>query len=199
MATFCTDAGHGGRDSGASWHNMLEKDLNLIYTTSLNTTLKKRGHKVYTTREQDINVPSLSTRCRLVNVYQKQNAPAFDAIISVHCNVAAYIENGVYKAKSDRHGFYAIYSQESQKSTKLAETIAQQCDAASVQLNHGGMLSTVQLGRSLAWIHKTTPTAVLLELGFMTNPEELALLKSVDYRAKMVEALAQGIEKYLSI
>lgn len=198
MATFCTDAGHGGRDSGASWHNTLEKDLNLMYTESLNTALKKQGHKVYTTRDTDINVPSLSTRCRLVNAHQKQNAPAFEAIISVHCNVAAYKENGIYKAKADRRGFYAIYSQESEPSSKLAESIAQQCDAASIQLNHGGMLSTAQLGRSLAWIHKTTPTAILLELGFMTNPEELALLQSADYQKKMIQALVKGIEQYIS-
>ncbi len=198
MATFCTDAGHGGRDSGASWHDTMEKDLNLIYTASLNRALKKRGHTVYTTRDRDTNVPSLSTRCRLVNAHQKQKAPEFDAIISLHCNVAAYKENGIYKAKTDRRGFYAIYSQESQKSIKLAENIAKQCDAASIKMNHGGMLSTAQLGRSLAWIHKTTPTAVLLELGFMTNPEELALLQTADYQVKMTEALALGIENYLS-
>lgn len=198
MATFCTDAGHGGRDSGASWHNVLEKNLNLVYTSLLNSALKERGHKVFTTRDRDSNVPNLSTRCRLVNAHQKQQAPEFDAIISIHCNVAAYKENGIYKAKSDRRGFYAIYSQESQKSTQLAKAIAQACDNASLNLNHEGMLSTAQLGRSLAWIHKTTPTAVLLELGFMTNPEELTLLQSSDYQAKMVEALSVGIENYIS-
>ena len=178
MAKICTDAGHGGRDTGAVWQDALEKDLNLLYTLKLNTELKKRGHTVYTTRTSDLQVPPLGTRCRLVNEHHRQQAPKFDLIVSIHCNAAAINENGIYKAVSSRRGLYVIYSQESGASEGAARAVSEQCAADNIHLNHQGMLSTVQLGRTLAWIHKTMPPAILIELGFMTNPEELALLKS---------------------
>ncbi len=199
MAKICSDAGHGGLDSGAVWQDALEKDLNLLYVLKLNTELKKRGHTVFTTRTSDINVPPLGTRCRLVNEHHRQQAPQFDLIVSIHCNAAAVKENGVYKAVSSRHGLYVIYSEESETSRAAAQAVSKQCAAADIQLNHHGMLSTVQLGRALAWIHKTIPPAVLIELGFMTNPEELTLLRSDTYREKMVTTLADGIEQYLSV
>ncbi len=198
MAKICTDAGHGGKDSGAVWQDALEKELNLLYVLKLNAELKKRGHTVFTTRTSDINVPPLGTRCRLVNEHHRQQAPQFDLLVSIHCNAAAVKENGMYKAVSSRRGLYAIYSQESEASRAAAQAVSQQCAAADIHLNHHGMLSTVQLGRTLAWIHKTIPPAILIELGFMTNPDELALLKSDTYRGKLVTSLADGIENYLS-
>ena len=199
MAKICTDAGHGGYDTGAVWQDALEKDLNLLYTLKLNEELKKRGHILYTTPTSDVRVPPLGTRCRLINEHHRQQAPQFDLIVSLHCNAAAINENGVYKAVSSRRGLYVIYSHESEASRKAAMAVSEQCAAANIHLNHHGMLSTVQLGRTLAWIHKTIPHAVLIELGFMTNPEELALLKSKEYQDKMIKTLADGIENYLSV
>lgn len=200
MANLCTDAGHGGGDSGAVWGNVREKDLNLIYTMALNTELKSRGHKVYTTRNSDVNVPSLQTRCDLVNEHHRRKAPQFDAIISVHCNVAAFTDpaTGEIRAAESHRGFYAIYSEESSKSKALAKALASRCAAEGITLKHDGMLSTVALRRALAWIHKTLPPAVLLELGFMTNPEELTLLQHSEYQTRLVAVIADGIESYLN-
>ncbi|MFQ6115840.1 MAG: N-acetylmuramoyl-L-alanine amidase [bacterium] len=199
MAKLCTDAGHGGGDSGAAWHNVLEKELNLDYTLALNEELKRRGHTVYTTRKSDAHVPPLKTRCLLVNEHHRQNAPKFDVIVSIHCNVAAFKDQqtGQYRANQSVRGFYAIYSEESAKSTALAKSIAEQCKAAGITVNHGGILSTIELRRALAWIHQTLPTATLLELGFMTNPEELDLLQQSSYRDKMVSTIANGIEGFV--
>jgi N-acetylmuramoyl-L-alanine amidase len=199
MAFICTDAGHGGDKPGAAWGNVMEKDLNLFYVKDLNTELRERGHTVFTTRESDYNVPELSVRCKLINEHHKKKNPRFDAIISIHCNVCAKKDTGTggYIAIENVKGFYAIYSEESTKSRSLAESIANQCKTNNIVLNHGGTISTLQLGRTLAWIHNTIPTATLLELGFMTNPLELSLLQSTDYRNKMTNILADGIEKFL--
>lgn len=201
MANLCTDAGHGGPDSGAVWNNIREKDLNLAFVLLLNEELKNHGHHVLTTRKSDTHVPPLGTRCRLINAHYKQKAPQFDAIISLHCNVAAVPDEsaaGGYRAVSSRKGLYVIYSAESVKSKQLAESISDRCRQAGIELNHQGMLSTVELGRTLAWIHKTLPPAVLIELGFMTNPEELALLQSADYRQRLIAAIVEGIEGAVS-
>ena len=102
---------------------------------------------------------------------------------------------GGYRAVSSRKGLYVIYSAESAKSKQRAKSVSGQCAQAGIQLNHQGMLSTVELGRALAWIHKTLPPAALIELGFMTNPEELELLQSADYRRRLITAIAGGIEE----
>ena len=199
MATFCTDAGHGSRDSGAAWNGVLEKDLNLVYIQQLNALLKQRGHRVFTTRTSDEHVPDLMTRCKLINLHHSRKAPRFDAIISIHCNVAAYkdVQTGRYVAKSSVRGFYAIYSRESIKSRDLAQSIANEMSRQGVVLKNGGKLSTLELGRSLAWIHKTLPPAVLLELGFLTNPDDLKLLQDPEYQKKVVEAIANALESYV--
>lgn len=199
MANLCTDAGHGGKDSGASWGGVLEKDVNLACTLALNETFKSRGHSVMTTRRSDANVPSLAARCKLINAHHTVNAPHFDAIISIHCNVAATLDQqtGGYKPLESVRGFYAIYSQEAPASINLATAIAQQCKAGGVIVKDDGKISTVQLGRSLAWIHKTLPTAVLLEIGFLTNPEENRLLADEAHRRKLITAIADGIDQFL--
>ena len=196
---LCTDAGHGGSDTGAFWDDVREKDLNLVYTLALNEELKRRGHTIYTTRKSDINVPPLRTRCLLINEHHRRNSPAFDAIISIHCNVAVRKDNqtGEYSALPSHKGFIAIYSQESNQSTLLSKSIAEQYRLDDIVLKHSGMLSTIELGRTLAWIHRTIPPATLLELGFMTNPDELVLLQEEMYRAKIIQTIANGIENFI--
>ncbi|MHB2155864.1 N-acetylmuramoyl-L-alanine amidase [Calditrichota bacterium GD2] len=200
MAVFCTDAGHGGVDSGAVWQGVREKDINLQTTLQLNQWLKQKGHRVFTTRRSDDHVPPLRTRCKLVNAHHRQKAPAFDAIISIHCNVAARFEPSLddYLPLPQRRGLYVIYSEESQTGTQLAQAIARACEEQGIQLAHGGKISTVELGRSLAWIHQTLPPAVLVELGFLTNPEERALLQDASYQQTLIQAIAAGLENAIS-
>ena len=199
MAVICTDAGHGGSDSGAVWEDITEKSLNLRFTQAVNQELKKRGHRIFTTRQGDTDAPPLGTRCKLINAHHQNKSPQFDAIVSIHCNVAASFdsETGKYIANESVKGFYAIYSAESDSSQKLAKGIADSCRKKEISLNHNGMISTIDLGRTLAWIHKTLPPATLLELGFMTNPEELRLLQDENYSAKIVTAICDGIENFV--
>ncbi len=198
MAVICTDAGHGGRDSGASYNGVLEKDINLQFVQKLNDLLKQRGHTVYTTRISDSHVAPLGVRCQLINEHHRLKKPAFDLIISIHANVATHQTSWGYLPDTERHGLYFIYSQESQTGTRLAEILAQTCRNRSVSLAHEGILSTLELGRTLAWIHKTIPVSILTEVGYMTNPAELEQLLSMDYQNKVIYAIAEGIEQYVN-
>ncbi len=197
MAIFCTDAGHGGPDTGAVWGGVQEKDLNLQVTLQLNQFLKERGHRVFTTRKSDQNVPPLRTRCKLINLHHQNNKPSFDAIISIHCNVAAYWDEqkGSYVPIPEQHGLYVIYSAESEAGRHIAQSIAEACTKNDIDLAHEGMLSTKELGRRLCWIHQTKPPAVLVELGFLTNPDELVLLQDATYQQKLILAITQGLEQ----
>lgn len=198
MAIFCTDAGHGKPDTGAVWQGVMEKDLNWQVVRRLNAYLKERGHEVWTTRHDDTDVPPLKTRCRLINRHYELKRPAFDAIISIHCNVAAQWDEikQSYIPLPKHKGLYAIYSAESASGTELAQRIADAVAQKGIPLAHHGLLSTVELGRSLAWIHQTLPPAVLVELGFLTNPEDFENLQKPDYQQQLVEAITAGLEAF---
>lgn len=198
MAAFCTDAGHGGPDTGAVYHDIREKDVNIAITLLLNEELKRRGHTVLTTRKSDDRVPPLITRCRLVNAHFNQGAPHFDAIISLHCDVALRTDEvtGLSQPIPDRQGLYAIYSQESEKSTALAQAVAAATKNHAIQQHHEGILSTIELGRTLAWIHKTLPPAVLIEMGYLTNADDRQMLHDPGFRKTVVTAIADGCEQF---
>ncbi len=199
MGVFCTDAGHGGNDTGAVWGGVAEKDINLQAVLKLNRLLKERGHRVFTTRKDDLRVPPLKTRCRLINAHHQQSNPHFDAIVSLNCNVAAYFDSSLnkYLPVPERRGLYAIYSRESEQGSRLANLIAEQCAKVGIPLSHNGILSTVELGRSLAWIHQTLPVAVLVEMGFLTNEEERNLLQQEDYQLIIVNAISDALQAFV--
>jgi len=125
--------------------------------------------------------------------------PRFDLIISLHCNVAVKKNKSEYLPILDEWGFYAIFDDESTKGRQLAQSLANSCGENGISLYQHGLLSTVQLGRRLAWIHKTNPVSVLTELGFMTNEQELQLLLTATYQQKLIRSLADGIDHYLTV
>ncbi len=200
MASICTDAGHGGSDTGAVFSEIREKDINLPLVLLLNEELKRRNHLVLTTRKSDTGVPPLMTRCRLINAHWNQASPKFDAIISLHCDVAVATDpqTGTMEPITDRRGFYGIYSQESTPGTALAQSIATAAENQDLTLSHDGTLSTIALGRTLAWIHKTLPPSVLIEMGYLTNAEDRQLLLDSTFRRTVVTAIADGVEDFVN-
>ncbi|EKA16131.1 cell wall hydrolase/autolysin, partial [Streptococcus sp. GMD2S] len=78
--TIFLDPGHGGRDSGAFYYNVAEKDLNMQIYRKLRSKLEELGYKVLTSRDSDIDVDFVTERSRMVN---KTNS---DIFISIHFN-----------------------------------------------------------------------------------------------------------------
>ena len=78
--TIFLDPGHGGRDSGAYYYNVAEKDLNMQVYRKLRKKLEELGYKVLTSRDSDIDVDFVTERSRMVN---KTNS---DIFISIHFN-----------------------------------------------------------------------------------------------------------------
>lgn len=81
--TIFLDPGHGGRDSGAYYYNIAEKDLNMQVYRKLRKKLEELGYKVLTSRDSDIDVDFITERSRMVN---KTNS---DIFISIHFNVTS--------------------------------------------------------------------------------------------------------------
>lgn len=196
MYRVCIDPGHGAGDNGAVYKGVQEKDLNLSVSKLLVLQLKDRGFDVEMTRIDDANSPSLSRRIRTVN--QAHGKRPYDAIISIHCNAAAWrAKDGTIKVNPRSRGLFCIHHAKSGKGIHLSACIANTVARDGMQLRGDGIISTQELGRELAWIHKTQPVATLVELGHMTNHNELLLLQDPHYQDQLAASICKGIDLYL--
>lgn len=178
------DPGHGGFDGGATSSNkeVVEKDLVLEISLKLEFYLKQMGYKVLLTREEDkalahAKKEDIHKRVELIN---KSNALLY---VSIHANS--------YPNKSVK-GAQCFYDDRLDENKLLASYIME-------------MLKTIDpynkrqeksiSGKYL--INKSDKIGCLIEVGFLSNSEELALLKTKSYQEKIAYGIFLGILKYL--
>jgi len=173
--TIVIDPGHGGNDSGTIGANgTLEKELALQTAQLLKTQLENVGATVIITRKQDYYL-SLSARVNSAHLY---NA---DAFISIHYDSAA---------QDDVRGITQYYYHYFQKELALEiDNSLQEIDGLK---NRGVHFGNYQVLR-----HNSQPS-VLLELGYLSNPEEEAAVISNDYQQTIVMAIFNGLGNYFS-
>ncbi len=176
------DAGHGGKETGAIYGGVYEKDLNLDIAKRLQRLLKNEGIRVYMTREGDSTV-GLYERSGLAN---RLNA---DLLISVHNNAE------VYPVSS---GTMTLYHPSSAKSKGGLDTWEL---ASIVQMELTGRLRTNNLRTisrpELAVLRTSLMPAVIAEIGYMTSNRELQKLKTPSYREEAAKALKDAALKAL--
>jgi N-acetylmuramoyl-L-alanine amidase len=167
------DAGHGGTDVGATREGIYEKDLTLDIAERLESILKKKGLNVYMVRKSDKYV-SLEER---VEFSEQKNA---DLFISIHVNSSVTPEgNGI-----ETH-YYTPQSYD------FAQVVHKEFAAAINSKDRGLFKSKFYV------INHTTCPSILVETGFISNPEERQELLTKQRKQKTAEALAKGILKYL--
>lgn len=183
------DVGHGGFDSGKIGVNgVLEKDINLQIALKLKKTLEDAGMTVVMTREDDKGLydesasnkkaQDLQRRCDLIN----EQKPLMT--ISIHQN--SYTSPEIKGAQV----FYYTTSSESQKLAEiLQKTLIEQVDTE----NH----REAKANDSYYLLKRTDSVIVIVECGFLSNPQEAEKLSDEDYQQKMVNAICTGINKYL--
>lgn len=176
------DAGHGGKDGGAGNAGVLEKDIDLAIVLALKELFdaSEEDVKVYYTRTDDSN-PSYESRVGLAN---KARA---DLFISVH--------NNSYTSSSEIKGTEVMYSESFEgkfSSQRLAEICMEELTEA-LGSNDRGILE----GDSIFIIKNSEVPVALVEVGFMTNREELKLLNSKTYQKKAAEAIYRAIFRAL--
>ena len=193
--TIFLDPGHGGRDSGAFYYNVAEKDLNMQIYRKLRTKLEELGYKVLTSRDSDIDVDFVTERSRMVN---KTNS---DIFISIHFNAAGStyskasgIQTYSYKDEPDYpskiNKYWHNHPDRMSESRRLATAIH------SSLLAETGAKDAGQLERSFAVLRETAKPAVLLELGYMDNFTENQQIRDSHYQDKLVAGIVKGIQKY---
>lgn len=193
--TIFLDPGHGGRDSGAFYYNVAEKDLNMQIYRKLRAKLEELGYKVLTSRDSDIDVDFVTERSRMVN---KTNS---DIFISIHFNAtgsayskASGIQTYSYKDEPDYpskiNPYWHNHPDRMSESKRLAAAIH------SSLLAETGAKDAGLLESSFAVLRETAKPAVLLELGYMDNFTENQQIRDSHYQDKLVAGIVKGIQKY---
>lgn len=170
--TIVLDAGHGGHDrGGVPYQRIGEKGLTLDVSQRLKRVLEGQGYRVIMTRTSDVFVP-LGTRVGIANRYRGAT------FVSVHFNSSRRAgANGVetYYYRSD--------------SASLAASIHRNVVAGAPTENRGIRR------RGFYVLRRTSIPSVLVECGFLTNPQEGRLAQSASYRQLLAERIARGIAR----
>ena len=183
------DAGHGGRDAGkVGVNDALEKDINLSLALKLKAALEKEEIEVVLTRDSDIGLYSedstnkkaedMQNRCKIIT----DANPVFT--VSLHQN--SYTSPEV-------RGAQVFYYGQSKEGKDLADIIQSSLIANVAPEN----TRTAKANESYYLLKKTPTPTVIVECGFLSNPEEADLLLTEDYQDKLIEAIRLGIMEYL--
>jgi len=171
------DAGHGGKDPGALGVNKnQEKSVTLEVSRFLQRYLENDGIQVIMTRSEDLEV-LLQPRVDVANL---RNA---DIFVSIHAN-------SMPPGNTHIRGIETYYT--TPQSKDLADTLHR------FMIKELGAIDRRVRQRGLYVTRKANMPSVLLEIGFLSSPEEEALLVNPNYQRKVAKAIRDGIYDYLS-
>ena len=172
------DPGHGDTDLGALGPTGYpEKDINLLISQMLRAELEKKGAMVVMTRDRDVEIP-LAERVAQINNGELTLA------LSLHYN--ALPDDGDAQNTQGISAFW-YHPQAHSLAVFLHNYLTQQLDRPS----YGIYWNNLALTRPQA-----TPT-VLLELGFMINPEEFEWITNPESQQKLAGSIAEGVNQWL--
>lgn len=170
------DAGHGGTEPGKPAGDILEKDINLSILLKLKKLLNNSGIKAYYTRTEDVN-PSFYQRVNLAN------ATKANMFISIHNNANESYLKGTQVMWNEKKEYNGLGTLE--LSQILLEETVKSLDGKDQGLIDGNEAAYI--------IRKAEVPASLVEVGFMTNDEELANLLTDEYQQKAAQGIYNGI------
>lgn len=186
------DAGHGAPDSGAvGAAGTLEKDINLAITEKLGEILEQKGMSVTMTRSGDkgiygdesktIRQMKIADMKKRLSIMKESGA---DLFISIHMN--SFADSGA-------NGVNVFYTPKYEAEIKpLAEDIQESVCSVTGAEGH-----KVRPAESWVYLMKNSPVpAVLIECGFISNPDEEKKLNDEEYQAKIAWAIANAVDNY---
>ena len=187
------DAGHGGEDVGATGVNgVYEKDLNLSLAFILGEMLAEKGFAVVYTRSEDKllyretenikgirKISDLKNRCEIAKNYP--NA----LFVSIHMNTFG---------DSKYSGLQVYYSSKNPESEILAGAIQ---SSVKKELQSENNRKT-KVGKDIYILENIDNPAVLIECGFLSNPEEAKKLSEKEYQKILSFSIICGIIEYMN-
>ena len=184
------DAGHGGSDPGMIGVGGLEeKGINLSISLLLRDTLEKSGYSVIMTREEDKGLYDSSAANKKAQDMQRRIAMIREhmPVLSVSIHQNSYHDAGV-------HGPQVFYYESSVEGKKLAEAVQSSLN----DLLEVDRPRKVKGNTSYYLLKRSSGTLVIVECGFLTNPEEAQKLQTKEYQEKVAAAVSEGIRTYLN-
>ena len=190
--TVVVDAGHGGEDGGATGvHGELEKDINLAIALELQRLLEQHQFEVVMVRDWDTdlsdqNLPTVAQRKRsdLQRRLRLVEESGDCVLLSIHQN---------FFTESQYSGAQVFYSANDPRGAALAEAIR----ASIVETLQPENTRQNKVGEGVYLLEQCQVPAVLVECGFLSNPEEAAALADPDYQKQMAQAIYNGLVRYL--
>lgn len=180
--------GHGGFDPGKVGVNQsLEKDINLAIGKKLSDILASNGYTVYMTRTEDVALCQGDERSKKMTDMKnrvamiEEKAPSL--VVSIHQN----------SFSAGTKGAQVFYHTKSEEGKRLAGILQQTIREAVGDDNH----RVEKANDSYYMLRKVSCPLVIVECGFLSNPEEEALLQDEKYQKRMAQGIAQGIENFL--
>jgi len=216
--TIVLDAGHGGRDIGASSKWVREKDLTLAMTLKLRDILTKMGYRVLLTRSSD---KFMNLKQRTDYVFYRKGS----IFISIHANSAPkkksrgvryegievfYLglknSNRIRNKRAVYRG-HIVYSKHDYKKMVSSWKYAQSKKLAN-SVRHN-ILSHVSryykiydkgIKRRDFWVLlATTMPSILVETGYLSSEREVKKLKNPNYQIRLMEGVARGVNAYYGL
>ena len=178
------DPGHGGRDPGTMYRKIMEKDIVLEISKELRDQLMAKGAIVYMTRETDTDLSSKwdsrkkrGDLYRRIMMYKEKKAELY---LSIHLN---------YYSGSSESGAEVLYNPINPENKKFGTILM---DNFKKTLGTKRILKKTDL-----YMYKnTTVPGVLIECGFLSNPNERYLLQRKNYQKKLSKIIVDSIITY---
>ena len=185
------DPGHGGIDGGAKSENgVIEKDINLSISLKTKAALESKGYKVIMTRSEDVGLYTEGKKVRekkiedLGNRVKIKKENKCDAFISIHQNM--------FPQKNCKGA--QVWSANNEPSQKLGKIIQLKFKEEVDQNNKREAKVAKKEYKILNDGYEGA--SVIVECGFLSNPEECELLGKEDYQNKIANTLANAIDEY---
>lgn len=198
LPVIVLDAGHGGRDSGAMFGDIMEKDLTLDVAERAELLLRAAGFRTVLTRESDRYL-SLSERAEMAN---EQKDSLF---VSIHFN------DGDRETASGVETYYALHRTpapggvlswlpfmqpvENAPLTAKSESLADAIQGALVTRTQA--IDRGTKSEQFYVITNVHHPAALVEGGFLNNKSDVEKLVNGDYRQQIALAICDGVQRYL--
>lgn len=183
------DVGHGGIDGGTSYQDILEKDINLAVAKQLYLQLNSQGIRTAMNRNGDYalsddnrwhsarsrHLRDLSQRLQLSRELELQ------AMVSLHVNWGRHPQ---------KRGPLVLHQEEG-GSALLASLIQESLN------DQQQTMRLPEPGKPFYLLRRVEVPAVIIEMGFISSPHDRAMLTSTEGQARIAEAIAAGLRKYL--
>lgn len=188
------DAGHGGMDGGcSSAQGDVEKNINLAILLDLRELLEMSGYEVIVTRDTDISIHDAG-----IEGIANQKSSDMDNRLEIFnsCEDAICISIHQNQFTDPKYsGAQMFYADTNPESGKLAQLIQDQF----VEFLQPDNNREIKLcGKELFLCYYSENPTVMVECGFLSNPEEAALLVTEDYQQKVAFTVYAALMEYLA-